>query len=653
MARDEIRSLSTREQCRMRLPVFFGSVDNYIHGYREVIANGIDEITNNFENGTINIELFEDNQTISVEDTGRGVPILNNDGETGNEILLFETLFSGTNFENEENGKETTGTNGSGTCVLNHTSELFRVEVNKDNKYIDLKYTDGGLNKDLQISDYEHDKHGSKFTFKLDNTVYPNITYDFEEIKEIVRHCSATSNEITFNLKYKDTIEKFKYDTLEDYFDSITNQLTSKKIIIPMKSFDNELKTTYKDGEQVIVKEHDSLRLIVSTSPNTIQEAYLNHNYLSEGGTINEGVLDGFKNIINDYCKKNKLFNKKIKVISREDVQSSLCFIVDFRTNNVEYTNQTKYATKKLLFGRITREYIADFLEAYSIENESDFALLVKHVLQIADFNNQNTKLKDELKKKLSQNVSGMLNKIEDLFDCEVHDENSEFYICEGKSSGGGLVKARNSLCHAIYSLRGKILNCLKNSDKSIFENEVIIELIRTLGCGIEIKSKILDGIGKFDIKKLRYGKIVIATDMDFDGYAICVLILTMIYKLMPSLLLEEKIYIAMTPLFVLKYKENGEEKRIYAYDDNEKDKYLKEMNNKKVTVGRIKGLGELDPNDLYVTALNPETRHMIKVTIDDAKKMGELFDLWMSDKVAPRKEHIQKRLPEYLDDEE
>jgi DNA gyrase subunit B len=271
----------------------------------------------------------------------------------------------------------------------------------------------------------------------------------------------------------------------------------------------------------------------------------------------------------------------------------------------------------------------------------------------MANFNNQNTKLKDELKKKLSQNVSGMLNKIEDLFDCEIHDENSEFYICEGKSSGGGLVKARNSLCHAIYSLRGKILNCLKNSDKSIFENEVIIELIRTLGCGIEIKSKILDGIGQFNIKNLRYGKIVIATDMDYDGYAICVLILTMIYKLMPSLLLEEKIYIAMTPLFVLKYKENGEEKRIYAYDDNEKDKYLKEMNDKKINIGRIKGLGELDPNDLYVTALNPDTRHMIKVTIDDAEKMAQLFDLWMSDKVAPRKEHIQNRLPEYLDDEE
>jgi DNA gyrase subunit B len=653
MARDEIRSLSTREQCRMRLPVFFGSVDNYLHGYREVMANGIDEVTNNFNDGVLNIELLDDNQTISVEDSGRGVPILNNNGETGNEVLLFETLFSGTNFENEENGKETTGTNGSGTCVLNHTSELFRVEVNKDGKYIDLKYTDGGINKYLNIYDTEARKHGSKFTFKLDNTIYPNITYDFEDIKEIVRHCSATSNEITFNLKYKDQFETYKYNTLEDYFDSVTNQLTSKKINIPMKSFNNELKTTYKDGEQVIVNEHDSLRLIVSTSPNTTQEAYLNHNYLPDGGTINDGVLDGFKNAINDYCKKNKLFNKKVKIISREDVQSSLCFIVDFRTNNVEYTNQTKYATKKLLFGKITREYITEFLESYMIENENDFKLLVKHVLQMADFNNQNTKLKDELKKKLSQNVSGMLNKIEDLFDCEVHDENSEFYICEGKSSGGGLVKARNSKYHAIYSLRGKILNCLKNSEKSIFDNDVIVELIRTLGCGVEIKSKMLDGIGHFNINNLRYGKICIATDMDYDGYAICVLILTMIYKLMPSLLLEEKIYIAMTPLFVLKYKENGEEKRVYAYDEAEKNKYLKEMSNKKIDIGRVKGLGELDPNDLYVTALNPETRHMIKVTIDDAKRMEKLFDLWMSDNVAPRKEHIQKRLPEYLNDEE
>jgi len=653
MARDEIRSLSTREQCRMRLPVFFGSVDNYKHGYREVMANAIDEIVNNFDDGDINIELFEDKQTISVEDTGRGVPLLDSDNNTGNEVLLFETLFSGTNFENEENGKETTGTNGSGTCVLNQTSELFRVEVNKNGKYIDLKYTNGGLDKSIDILDSDINTHSSKFTFKLDNTVYPNITYDFEDIEEIVRHCSATSNNITFNLKHKDNSKIYKYNTLEDYFDSITNQLTSKKIIIPMKSFDNELKTTYKDGEQVIIKERDSLRLIVATSPNTIQEAYLNHNYLSDGGTINDGVLDGFKNVINDYCKQNKLFNKKVKTISREDIQSSLCFLVDFRTNNVEYTNQTKYATKKLLFGKTTREYIAEFLQSYIAENENDFKLLVKHVLQMADFNNQNTKLKDELKKKLSQNVGGMLNKIEDLFDCEIHDENSEFYICEGKSSGGGLIKARNSMCHAIYSLRGKILNCLKNPEKSIFENEVIVELIRTLGCGIQIKSKLLDGIGQFNIKNLRYGKICIATDMDFDGYAICVLILTMIYKLMPSLLLEEKIYIAMTPLFVLKYKENGEEKRIYAYDDDEKNKYLKELDGRKIDIGRIKGLGELDPNDLYVTALNPDTRHMIKVTIDDAKKMESLFELWMSDKVAPRKEHIQNRLSEYLDDEE
>lgn len=635
---EEIKSLTTREQCRMKLPIFYGSVDNYYHGFKEVMANAIDEIVNHYNNGIIKVKLFDDLQTISVEDSGRGVPINNKTNNIPNYELLFEKLFSGTNFENnsKDNNKIATGCNGSGTCVLNHTSKLFLVDSFYDNHHYQLKYIDGG-NRQFIKDIGQADKHGSIFTFKLDKDVYPNITYNKKEIEEIIRHCSATVDNITFIFEYNGEIKTYQYKTLECYFDSITNNLTSKKILIPSFKFDED-------------NEINICECVISTSSNNIQESYLNANYLPDGGTINDGIIDGFKQSITNYAKDNKLFDKNIKVINSEDIEDSLCFVSKWNSTNVEFTNQTKYATKKRLYKKLAKNYIMNFLELYINENKDDFKRLVDHVLEVTKFNNKSKTNKEALKKKLNEKIDGISNRVANLTDCKYHDENSELFIAEGKSAKGSIVLARDAKYQAVYPIRGKILNCLKASPSDIFKSPIITELVKTLGCGISFKNKKNKDLNNFDINKLRYGRICIASDQDDDGLSIQALVLTMIYTLMRDLILEGKVYIAQTPLFVI--TELKTDKKLYAFNESEKDKIIKNINGK-YRINRLKGLGEASAEDMYNTALNPETRQMIKVTVDDVEKMIDKFDMWMDENVDRRKEFIINNLYKYMEDDE
>ena len=635
----EIKSLSVREQCRLKLPIFYGSVDNYQHGFKEVMANAIDEIINNFDYGEIRISLSEDCKIISVEDSGRGVPIGESTNGVPNYELLFERLFTGTNFENNKKGNEkvTTGVNGSGTCVLNHTSELFMVDSFYNNKHYQLKYINGGERQYLkEIEDNNNGQHGSRFTFKLDDKVYPNTTYIVDEIKEIIRHCSATVGNIKFTFEYKNDIIEYNYNTLDDYFDSITDSLTSKKIHIPLSKYDLE-------------NELNEVECIVSSSSNNIQESYLNANFLPEGGTINDGIIEGFRISILEYAKKNKMLDKNIKTISNEDVEGSLCFLVKWSSTNVEYTNQTKFSSKKKLYKKIAKDYVQNFMQVYMVEQEEEFKKLVSHVLEITKFNNKSKINKEALKKKLSEKIDGINNKIEGLVDCKIHGEEAELYITEGLSGLGGMVLARNPITQAGMPIRGKILNCLKEDYNRIFKSPIITNLIKVIGCGIEGDKKNKD-LGMFDINKLRYGKIIFLCDEDPDARNIVALLLTMFYRLMPTLIKEGRIYVAKTPLFEIRNTNTDE--MFYAYSDQEKDSILKTLNSKNIKISRNKGIGENDALILNETAMNPETRHIVQVNINNISDMINSFEVWMDNDVTMRKEYIENNLDKYVIEE-
>jgi len=632
MNKDIIRVLDDREKSREKISVWYGSRDNYYHGLKEVIANGTDEIINNFDEGTVTVELHDDLQTITVKDTGRGIPI---DGETDgvkNYDLLFRTLFAGTKYDTTE--ETTTGTNGVGNTVLCYTSSIFYVESCYNGYRNTLKFENGGyIAQDLKKEKCDKNLHGTSITFKLDPKVYPKTTYDVEEVESIIKRFAVSSSKVKLVFKYKDKIKEFYYETIEDYYKELVgNSSTSPIVTSPKVLYDDE-------GEK------NSIKLVFSTTPEPIQESYLNLTYLAEGGSFNDGVIAGIRKFANKYCNDNKLFPRGVSSFSMSDVESSVSFVLVALSNKVEFQNQTKLSTNKKLYKKIAQKHAAQLLEILKVEDEPGLKKLINHLLTVQKHNAASLKAKKALKKKLTEKVEGIGNKVEKLVDCKSHGQNSELFIAEGNSALGSIVLARDATYQAAYPLRGKILNCLKADYTTIFNNQVITDLVKVLGCGIQTDRKNKD-LENFDIKKLRFGKIIISTDADPDGNQIACLIITMFYRLMPELIKQGYIYIAQTPLYEVKLKDDT---MVYLYSEKEKDEKLSTLQNVK-TISRCKGLGELDAETMSETAMNPKTRNLIQVNVEDAKSMIRSLETWMGIDSDSRRKYISENLCNYVD---
>ncbi|HAU85128.1 MAG TPA: DNA topoisomerase [Lachnospiraceae bacterium] len=638
MSKDTIKQLDTRQQCREKLPIFFGSRDNFIHGAKEVIANAIDEITNNFSSGEIEVRLFEDNRTVQVKDTGRGVPIDGKTGDKPNYVLLFETLFAGTNYDNNENNKIAVGTNGCGTCVLNHTSKLFKVTSSRNGVIHEVCYEDGGRFKGFSKVG-ECDQSYSIFEFRLDEEVYTNVVYNPAELREICKYNSAVNNKVTITFLYGDEENRFHYDSIEEYFDEITSSLTAKKVLGNEKEFNDVVEV----HEGVAVAERNIVSLVLSTSGEPVQQTFLNSNYLPNNGSIYDGVVAGARLAVNKYCKDNKLLDKKIGAITKEDIEESISFVCSVLSTNVEYENQIKLSTQKKLYKTVAQEYVKELLEVMMIEQPKEFEKIVKHILEVQKFNSKAQANKKALKKKLSEKIDNISNRVEGLVDCKLQGQDSELFIAEGRSALGSIVLARNPRNQAAIPIRGKILNCLKADYDTIFKNEIISDLVKTLGCGIETDKKNKE-LGTFDINNLRYGKVLLATDMDSDGYNIQCLLLTMFYRLMPTLIYEGRIYLVKTPLYEVKMK-NGDV--IYWFSETEKEEAMARGLEIK-SIARAKGLGELDAEVMSQTGVHPDTRNVVQVTVDDVKEMQEAFRIWMDTEVTDRKKIVETELHKY-----
>ena len=636
---DKIRKLSYREQARDKIQIWYGSADNYIHALKEIMANATDEIINNFDSGTIYVELHDDNKTITVRDTGRGIRIDGNTDGTPNYELLYLIPFAGTKYNNENGLVEGnyTGSNGSGQTIANYTSTYFEVSSFYNGKRHNIKFENGGeLTRDL-IVEKSNEQSGTEVTFKLDSEVYTETEYTDEQVRDIIEKYAVSSSKITIEYKCKDIVETIHYDSVIDRFDELMN---------------NTLTSSSHHGKNIAYVEDSGekteIEIVFATATETIQEAYLNLTYLSEGGTINSGILNGFKLYLNKYCRDNKLFPKNINSFSDDDIKESLSFVAVVLSNKVEFQNQTKFSTAKKLYFDIAKKRMQQALEIMEIEDTTGFKKIIDHLLLVQKDNTNNQKQKENLKKKLKEKVDNMVNKIDKFVDCRVHGEEAELYLAEGDSAHGSVVLARDGRFQASMPMGGKFLNVEKvNNIDAITSNDIVMNVIKVLGCGVDLGKKYKD-VTEFDIKKLRYGKIICASDEDPDGAQIQCLVITMFNKLMPQIIHEGKLYIARTPLFEIKLKND---EMIYAHTDEERDSLIKEHDKNIVNIARVKGLGELEAEVMAETAMNPETRHLIQVTIDDVKKAQQSIDDWMGSDVTNRKEFISTNLNKYIQD--
>ena len=652
MGFDKIRALDDRQKSRDKLPIFYGSRDNYTHGFREVALNNtIDEISNNFDNGDVYITLHDDDMTITVEDTGRGLPI---DGESDGipnwELFLTRLFASGKyDLENAFNS----GVNGVGSCVLQYTSSLYSVTSYHDNKEYKIEFKNGGELTTPLTYIGKTDKHGTIVTWKLDPECYTRVKYNYKELIDMVLKVSAVSPKVTFHFMYKGNESIFHYDKLIDYYNENIKDSNDSVFECNNKTYEEDVKTEicYTDNENSTNEEIESptnntvheitkIECIFSVENEPKQQAFLNMNYLPLGGTINRGIIEGIKNYCHKYIKANNLYQKKEKIISNDDVSNTISFVVNVLSNNVEYQSQTKFATEKKLYLDVAKRFITEYLEIFEIEQKLDFENLVNKILITKRANEKADASRQAIKKKLSEKVN-IFNKIEGLYEAEEKDPNKRILcICEGKSALSSLLSGKREV-HAIFPLRGKILNCLKASAEQIFKNDVIVKLYQALNCGMELKDKKNKNFVSFDINNLRYHDIYIMVDADFDGVgSIFPLLLTMFYKLSPTLIKEGRIHLCETPKYEIDFNDND----YYAVDDAEledvKNKLDYKNNKNKITINYIKGLAELSSTAMGL-CLEEGYKNIKTITMEDVDKAREVITLFMDTSVEPRKQYL------------
>jgi DNA gyrase subunit B len=595
----------------------------------------------------IDVTLFADRKTVSVTDYGRGIKLTDKHNGVPLHELLFETLFAGTNFDNAESGKETTGTNGCGLTVLNHTCDSFICRSVVDNVLYVTEYSNGGLHKEVSENATNYDIiNGSTFIFSLDPGVYTQTTFSVEVIKEMCNHLAGVSNGLTItfrNIVEEEEVFTYHYSDTADYMSKNCASSIGKQYEFDERTESEEIVTRGMDDTDIHTGsfENNRMKLVWSIGTDPFQESYLNCTYLREGGTIYDGVIEGFRKVLDKYS------DKKVK-ITAADIELGLNFVCGLWTNNVEFANQTKFSTKKTSYKKHIVKYVSDNLEAFRLENSKEFDEILKHFVEINNFNKKAEDDIKQLKSKIQKKTRGGLSpKIEGLLDCDMRNSNVEermLFIDEGKSANHTLISARDPRIMGCIGLRGRFINSLKTSAANVFKNEEAMAIMGALGCGIELpekERKRLKGIVEFNADELRYGKAICAADQDAFGRAIDLSLLCFFYKFYPTLCEQGRIYLASSPRYVIQDKKGNE---YCAYNDTEKETIVKDLGKNFASLGIIKGLGELDAERFWKYVLSPEAREKSLVQVDwDAYKpeLEELLQTTMGEKIEERKKFI------------
>lgn len=647
---ESIQKLEGPDRVRKRPGVIFGSdgLDGCEHSAFEIISNSIDEAREGFGKKII-VTKYQDG-SIEVEDFGRGAPVdFNPKEQCYNWELLYCELYAGGKYNTNEgaNYEYSVGLNGLGLCSTQYSSEFMDVEIKRDGfKYtlhFEKGYNVGGLKKEP----YSGRDTGTKTRWKPDIEVFTEVDIPSEYFLDILKRQAIVNDGLTFEFREQQG-RSFKTEIII-YKNGITDYVSEtvgEEKLTPVQFWNTERKGRDRDDKpEYKVKINAALCF---SNLHTLKEYYHNSSWLEYGGAPEKAVRNAFVYSIDNYIKQNGKYKANESKISFSDVEECLVLVVSSFSTITSYENQTKKSITNKFIGDAMTEFFRHQLEIYFIENKADADKIAEQVLINKRSRERSERERINLKKTLSAGNS-ITDRVQKFVDCRSRDVNErELYIVEGDSALGSCKIARDAAFQAIMPIRGKILNCLKVEYDKIFKSDIITDLLKVLGCGVEVKSKANKSLSNFDLANLRWNKIIICTDADVDGFHIRTLVLTMIYRLMPTLINEGRVFIAETPLYEITTKK----KTYFAYDENEKADILENMiEGEKYTVQRSKGLGENQPEMMSLTTMNPSTRRLIKIMPEDAAKTSEMFDLLLGDNLQGRKEYIAENGYLYMED--
>lgn len=565
--------------------------------------------------------------------------------------LVFCELYAGGKYANNEgeNYEYSLGLNGLGSCATQYSSEYMDVTVWRDGNKYELHFKKGKVvgkkGQELTVSPSDRKKTGTTIKWRPDLEVFTDIDIPEEFFKDTLHRQAVVNAGVTFRFRNQngnkfDVTEYVYQNGILDYVSEIAHDspLTSPYFIsAERRGRDREDKPEYKVKLSAAFCFSNKVKAI---------EYYHNSSWLEYGGAPEKAARSAFVYAIDAYIKKIGKYQKNESKIIFQDVADCLVLVTNCFSTQTSYENQTKKAITNRFIQEAMTDFFKEKLEVYFIENKSDADKIAEQVLVNKRSREAAEKTRQGMKKKLSGSID-IANRVQKFVDCRSRDpEKREIYIVEGDSALGACKLSRDADFQGIMPVRGKILNCLKADYVRIFKSDVITDLLKVLGCGVEVQVKGKKDLNTFDINNLRWNKVIICTDADVDGFQIRTLILTMLYRLVPTLIREGYVYIAESPLYEIECRG----KTYFAYSDKEKTEIVSGLGGAKAAINRSKGLGENDPDMMWMTTMNPETRRLIKVMPEEAERMSQMFDLLLGDDLAGRKNHIAENGYLYLD---
>ena len=648
---ESISQLKGADRVRKRPGVIFGSdgLDGCEHSVFEILSNSIDEAREGHGN-LITLTYFED-RSIEVEDFGRGCPVdWNSTEQKYNWELVFCELYAGGKYKNTDGGdyEYSLGLNGLGSCATQYASEYMDVTVWRDGNKYSLHFEKGKVKgrkgQELKIEETDRKKTGTTIRWRPDIEVFTDIDIPEEYFADTLHRQAVVNAGVTFRLRIQ---KNGKFETRDFFYENGITDYVSE-LAAGTALTDTEFISTERKGRDREDKDEYKVKISAAfcfSNRVNVLEYYHNSSWLENGGAPDKAVRLAFQYAIDAYIKKIGKYLKNESAIKFQDVQDCLILVTNCFSTQTSYENQTKKSINNKFIQQAMTEFFKQSLEVYFIENKADADRIAEQVLVNKRSRETAEKARIGMKKKLTSSID-ISNRVEKFSDCRSRDVSKrEIYIVEGDSAKGACMQSRDAEFQGIMPVRGKILNCLKADYVRIFKSDIITDLIKVLGCGVEVKNTKSD-ISSFDINNLRWNKIIICTDADVDGFQIRTLILTMLYRLVPTLIREGYVYIAESPLYEIESKG----KTFFAYSDRERSDYIASLNGAKATIQRSKGLGENDPDMMWITTMNPETRRLVKVMPEDAEKMAYTFDLLLGDDLQGRKNHISEHGARYLD---
>ena len=645
---ESITSLKGADRVRKRPAVIFGSdgVEGCAHSIFEIVSNSIDEARDG-HGDTINVTRCKDGSVI-VEDFGRGMPVDWNNGEGRyNWELLFCEMYAGGKYgEGEDNYEFSLGLNGLGLCATQYASAWMTADIYRDGFHYHLDFKRGENVGGLQKEPYKGRRTGSIIHWKPDDEVFTDIDVPADYYTDIIKRQAIVNAGVKFI--FKNEVSPRKFETMEFCYENgildHVRELVGEDALTSVQFWQSEKRV--RDREDLPLYNVKINAAVAFSNRVHLTEYYHNSSWLEYGGAPDKAARSGFVSAIDAYLKQNGKYAKNESKITFQDVADCLVLVTNCFSTQTSYENQTKKSINNRFIQEAMTEFFRSRLQVYFLENKQEADRIAEQVLINKRSRETAERARITVKKKLSGNLD-IANRVQKFVDCRSRDASRrELYIVEGDSAMGSVKLSRDAEFQGIMPIRGKILNCLKADYARIFKSEIITDLLRVMGCGVEVRDKHVKDLTAFDLGSLRWNKIVICTDADYDGFQIRTLVLTMLYRLVPTLIREGYVYIAETPLFEITCKD----KTWFAYNETEKADILKKLEGKKISVARSKGLGENEPEMMWLTTMNPETRRLIKVMPEDAEKTAFYFDLLLGDNLAGRKEYIAENGSQYLE---